>query len=582
VAQTKAQLVVGLNVNASAPASALQIDASGNVNLDSNTLYVDATNNRVGVGISSPGNPLEVVGAIETSGSSNAVLFAGSSSTPTIGAGIHKPADDSLAIVTGSTERLRIDSSGRVGIGTSTVDGNVHIADGTRANLILKKTGLNDVTNSSLHTAYDVIQLGAGGSLASYNVETATADTHVGHNFYRHSGGNFRYKYTDAAARIRFNSTQGAIIFDRAAEGTANTDVTFSESMRIDSSGRLGIGTTSPSQKLHVVGQALFNNGSDFYINAASEVARFDSSGRLLVGTSSVDSINTHQPALYVKGDTYSKSTVGITSTSNNSEGSYLFFAKSRNSSGTPTVLASGDIIGHIRFSSYDGSDWDSFAGSIECIVDGTPGINDMPGRLVFSTTLDGASSPTERMRITNSGDVLINAITSYGKLTVVGATSNNTANAFNVFDSTGVALLTVRNDGRIVTGTSTSSPYNLTTASAANVHCDSNGILYRSTSSLKYKKNVADSQFGLQELLALRPVTYQSKSEADGETTYGGLIAEEVHNAGLSEFVQYAEDGSPDALAYGNMVSLCIKAIQEQQAMIVELQAKVAALESA
>ena len=45
-------------------------------------------------------------------------------------------------------------------------------------------------------------------------------------------------------------------------------------------------------------------------------------------------------------------------------------------------------------------------AASIGASVDGTPGANDMPGRLVFSTTADGASSPTERMRITSTGQV--------------------------------------------------------------------------------------------------------------------------------------------------------------------------------
>jgi hypothetical protein len=44
---------------------------------------------------------------------------------------------------------------------------------------------------------------------------------------------------------------------------------------------------------------------------------------------------------------------------------------------------------------------------------------------------------------------------------------------------------------------------------------------------------------------------------------------------------VQYAEDGTPDALAYGNMVSLLTKAIQEQQALITALTARIAALES-
>ena len=55
-------------------------------------------------------------------------------------------------------------------------------------------------------------------------------------------------------------------------------------------------------------------------------------------------------------------------------------------------------------------------------------------------------------------------------------------------------------------------------------------------------------------------------------------MIAEEVHAAGLTEFVQYAEDGSPDALAYSNMVSLCIKAIQELKAEVDALKAKVGA----
>ena len=59
-------------------------------------------------------------GAVESNGSSNAFLLAGASSTPTIGAGIHKPADDTLAIVTASTERLRITGGGDVLIGGQT------------------------------------------------------------------------------------------------------------------------------------------------------------------------------------------------------------------------------------------------------------------------------------------------------------------------------------------------------------------------------------------------------------------------------------------------------------------------------
>lgn len=127
---------------------------------------------------------------------------------------------------------------------------------------------------------------------------------------------------------------------------------------------------------------------------------------------------------------------------------------------------------------------------------------------------------------------------------------------------------------------------YALTTGAAANVHVAADGTMYRSTSSLKYKIDVQDAIHGLAQVMSLRPVTYKGKN--DGDLVFGGLIAEEVHEAGLTEFVQYAEDGTPDALAYANMVSLAFKAIQEQQAIILAqesalnaLTARVAALES-
>ena len=96
----------------------------------------------------------------------------------------------------------------------------------------------------------------------------------------------------------------------------------------------------------------------------------------------------------------------------------------------------------------------------------------------------------------------------------------------------------------------------------------------------LRYKNTVNDATHGLTELMTLRAVTY--KGNSDGDTVFGGLIAEEVHDSGLTEFVQYTDDGEPDALAYSNMVSLCIKAIQEQQATITALTDRITALEGA
>ena len=121
---------------------------------------------------------------------------------------------------------------------------------------------------------------------------------------------------------------------------------------------------------------------------------------------------------------------------------------------------------------------------------------------------------------------------------------------------------------------------YANTTGNGANVFVGSDGQLERSTSSQRYKNTINDATHGLTELLTLRPVTY--KSNNDGDTVFGGLIAEEVHDAGLTEFVQYNNDDEPDALAYGNMVSLCIKAIQELKTELDEAKARIVALETA
>lgn len=203
---------------------------------------------------------------------------------------------------------------------------------------------------------------------------------------------------------------------------------------------------------------------------------------------------------------------------------------------------------------------------------------------LPAANTLGFSTASTERARIDSSGNLLVGSSTSPATARVyakgVSATSSDFASLTQ--NSAGTDLAYVRNDGLFSTGTAGQSPYNKTTASAANVFVDSGGVLNRSTSSLKYKKDVADAAHGLAEVMQLRAVTYKGKSEEDGDRIFGGLIAEEVHEAGLTEFVQYAEDESPDALAYGNMVSLCIKAIQEQQQMIEELKAEVAALKGA
>ena len=80
---------------------------------------------------------------------------------------------------------------------------------------------------------------------------------------------------------------------------------------------------------------------------------------------------------------------------------SYYVFDKDRNGS----IVQNSDVLGNVVFRGYDGANYLQGA-SINAAVDGTPGTNDMPTKLVFATTGDGESSPTQRMAISSAGTV--------------------------------------------------------------------------------------------------------------------------------------------------------------------------------
>ncbi len=162
---------------------------------------------------------------------------------------------------------------------------------------------------------------------------------------------------------------------------------------------RVGIGVTTPGGALDIKAVATI---SPLVVQGpSSEFARIDSSGRLLVGTST--SLGTTAKAIEAA------SNIAISSFIANEFSYQLTFNKSRGAT-NGTIVQNGDEIGKILFRADDGTDTDSTAAQITAAVDGTPGANDMPGRLVLSTTSDGASSPSERLRVTSDGYVRLSS----------------------------------------------------------------------------------------------------------------------------------------------------------------------------
>jgi hypothetical protein len=127
---------------------------------------------------------------------------------------------------------------------------------------------------------------------------------------------------------------------------------------------------------------------------------------------------------------------------------------------------------------------------------------------------------------------------------------------------------------------------YSNTTASAANAVVDSLGVIYRSTSSRKYKEQIEDLYPSYaNKILEFRPVWYRSKADRDRKDwSYYGFIAEEVAEI-EPRFVEFREneDGTlePEGIQYDRMVVPIIALVQQQQKQIEALEARLTALEA-
>jgi len=324
----------------------------------------------------------------------------------------------------------------------------------------------------------------------------------------------------------------------------------FTERMRIDSSGKVGIGTTSPSAPLTVSGAdgtlAVFTNASDadFQFKTASAVAMITpSTGTLAFGTS-----NTERMRIDSSGNL----SLGTTSHLNLS-GSTVEF----------TIWTTGDTVN-------DGGGI-GFAHNTSSLNSYILGQKQALGVATFGATyIYLATNNTERMRIDHNGDVQIGttAQISSAKVSIQEASTSaglfirksdgttGTSNIYIGFDISG---------GGVTGGT-------ITNSSAGNAQ-------FTASSDERLKENIEDVTGCLDKVMALKPSSYTLK-ENKLDVPYG-FIAQNVETV-LPEFVSDDENGYKqisDGLTSG-YIAVLTKAIQEQQTVIEDLKSRIETLE--
>lgn len=595
------------------------LTASGDVNFDSNTLFVDASENEVMIGSTTSGRgKLSIVntgyavlalGTSSSSGSRGGAINFENETPATEGQILYDTDSDFMQFKTAGSPGLYIDSSQRVGIGTTSPDTRLTIAEarqGSESATILNQQilHLDDTTAwSSLHANKP-----SGGGI------------------------NFSGVYNSSNAQVIFagirglkeNNTDGN--YDGALVlGTIANGGNMSEKMRITSGGNVLVGKTSGTSGNLIEtdgrisagagsdGQPTFNCEGDTntginlpesdriqLITGGSEAIRIDSSQRVGIYTTSPN----------VGGYAAGRGVLTIGSTDNASLNNYAVLELQGH------AIANDVTVGDISWLDHTNQ---------HAIVRGGRDSSSTTGFLSFFT--NGGSGVGERMRIKSDGELLLGGTRldpeagSNRRLFIRGSSTNYLAvgpyenNGYAYIESTGNSegLYFYSSSDHIYDGAGNFSvrPYSDNEPDLGessyrwqDIYA-TNGTIQ--TSDEREKENIKTSSLGLEFINKLNPVQYKWKDydyvkkgkpheRENDETltkshqrTHYGLIAQEVEkvltDSGLTteDFapIIYDEDADRYGMRYTELVGILIKGIQELSAQNDALTARIEALEA-
>jgi hypothetical protein len=529
-----------------------------------------------------------------------------------------------ILFATNALERMRLDSAGNLGLG---------------------------VTPSAWLSTAKAIQYGTTGSVYSTG-----GDTYFNNNWYLDSSSSSIYLTTNAAQS--YAQTGGKHLWYTAASGTAGTAVSFTQAMTLDADGDLGIGSTNPTQKLHVQSatnaQGLFKttgagggsnrssvilegpsntwyintngsdlNGSDgalgFYGNSVTRMV-IDTSGNLGLGvTPSASTTPQFQIGRLTLQDVSNYSTIGNNATYNGgykyiaavaasvyqqNAGAHYFYTSTSSPvigndpvfSQAMTLDASGNFgvgttspLTRVESRGTPNADWGSALlfdnrtvainqggvlafGGYKTTTTSQSTFAQIAGRKENATSANEAgylafitndnTAYVERARIDSSGNLLVGttSVVLDGKITcsfagnaINGATFNDTGNGsgagFIIFSESGTAIGNISRVG---------------TTSA---------VAYNTTSDQRLKSNITNSESVIDKLMQVKVRQYDWTQGAVHQDY--GFIAQELEPVLSGIVTKGKTDEDMWQLDYAKLTPHLVKAMQEQQAIIESLKAR-------
>jgi len=651
-------------------------------NLTFTSRFFIKTDGKVGIGTTSPGQKLDVAGTIRSNANEGKLIL---NSTATNGNEYQFISIDTgnLGIYDGTAYRLWIADSGNVGIGT------------TSPTAKLKVIGENDAwtcqieNTQALPYGLSVNTIGTAGT--TFN---SAFYTHTGAGMYIVNNGKVGIGTTSPGSKLTVNPSSagdGALrlgvlnqeqyVFETGISGITNAalilkDVTTPYTYMTFRGGNVGIGTTSPDEKLDITGGYLKFNGGDYGIKGSAGLTYYATSEHYFYtgGTERIRITSGGYTQIKASGGSsrlYLEGTSGthfLTGTSggdfgiyNDTASSYRMFINSSGKVGIGTTspivpvhivgtavnnpsngnggyevmqvfddtsYATGVGGGIGLGGKFNSSGTDTIFSEIRGIKENSTDSN-YAGALTFSTRANGANI-TERMRINSAGNVGIGTTSPAKPLHVIGEVrfdndlslqatrklyldgGNDTyitevaANdiGFNTaggermrITSGGDVLVAKTSQGLLLTGIELSQDLlRVTKTSAAPVQINRKGtdgdilnfykdtsqqgsvsitssaVTYNTSSDYRMKKNIKPLENGLERLSKLKPVKFDWK--LNNESTEG-FIAHEVQ-----EIFPHAVTGEKDgenmqSMDYGRITPLLVKAIQELKAEIELLKSK-------